>query len=147
MQTQEIPRAEWLRFFDSFSRQHEGWRATLELLSADIGAQHQAEDLSFQGISMNSDDSDRESIVISLVQSADDHVTHMIDHPTHVWLQQTDEGADAALEVLREDPLGREAQIIGKVEAKRDGICELRTNIGGRRILQKPYGEQLPRIC
>lgn len=57
------------------------------------------------------------------------------------------EGAQATLDVLREDPLGREARIIGKVEEARDGICEIRTLIGGRRILQKPYGEQLPRIC
>ncbi len=57
------------------------------------------------------------------------------------------EGAQAALEVLHEDPLGREARIIGKVENVKDGICEIRTTIGGTRILQKPYGEQLPRIC
>jgi hydrogenase expression/formation protein HypE len=56
-------------------------------------------------------------------------------------------GAQAAIEVLREDPLGREAAIIGRVENVQDGICELCTPIGGRRILQKPYGEQLPRIC
>ena len=56
-------------------------------------------------------------------------------------------GAQAALDVLRDDPLGREARIIGRIESVRDGICELRTSIGGSRILQKPYGEQLPRIC
>jgi hydrogenase expression/formation protein HypE len=56
-------------------------------------------------------------------------------------------GAAAALESLQEDPLGREARIIGRVEESRDGLCEIRTTIGGRRILQKPYGEQLPRIC
>lgn len=55
--------------------------------------------------------------------------------------------AVAALETLRADPLGREAAIIGSVEDARDGICELRTEVGGRRILQKPHGEQLPRIC
>ena len=55
--------------------------------------------------------------------------------------------ADAALRALREHPLGRMAQVIGEVEDVRDGICEIRTPIGGRRILQKPYGEQLPRIC
>jgi hydrogenase expression/formation protein HypE len=55
--------------------------------------------------------------------------------------------AEIALNTLREHPLGREACIIGKVDAKFDGICELRTLIGGRRIVQKPYGEQLPRIC
>jgi hydrogenase expression/formation protein HypE len=57
------------------------------------------------------------------------------------------QGAQAALDSLREDPLGREARIIGRVEETRDGLCEIRTTIGGRRILQKPYGEQLPRIC
>jgi hydrogenase expression/formation protein HypE len=57
------------------------------------------------------------------------------------------QGAAAALESLREDPLGREARVIGRVEETRDGLCEIRTTIGGRRILQKPYGEQLPRIC
>jgi hydrogenase expression/formation protein HypE len=57
------------------------------------------------------------------------------------------QAAQAALDVLHEDPLGREAAIIGAVENVKDGICELKTTIGGRRILQKPYGEQLPRIC
>lgn len=40
-----------------------------------------------------------------------------------------------------------EAAIIGRVDAERDGVCELHTHIGGRRVIQKPYGEQLPRIC
>jgi len=57
------------------------------------------------------------------------------------------EDAEAALRALREDEHGREAQVIGWVEPTTDGICEVRTAIGGRRILQKPYGEQLPRIC
>ena len=48
---------------------------------------------------------------------------------------------------LRAHPLGKEAAVIGDVQAGQDGICELRTTLGGRRIVQKPYGEQLPRIC
>jgi hydrogenase expression/formation protein HypE len=55
--------------------------------------------------------------------------------------------SSAALAALRSHPCGRHACIIGRVEPERDGICELQTPIGGRRILQKPYGEQLPRIC
>lgn len=54
---------------------------------------------------------------------------------------------EEALKVLRDDPYGREARVIGSVESVCDGQCELLTQIGGRRILQKPYGEQLPRIC
>jgi hypothetical protein len=99
MPTQEIPREDWNSFFNSFSRQHEGWRATLEMLAPDLGAQNEGEDLSFEGVSLNSEASDRESIVISLTKSATDHVTHMVEGPTRVWLQQTDEGADASLEI------------------------------------------------
>lgn len=60
------------------------------------------------------------------------------------------EAAEHALQCMQRftDPaLGRDAAIIGRVEAGDDGICELRTTIGGRRIIQKPYGESLPRIC
>jgi len=55
--------------------------------------------------------------------------------------------AERVLAVLREDRYGAGAAVIGRVEEARDGICELRTLLGGRRIVQKPYGEQLPRIC
>ena len=55
--------------------------------------------------------------------------------------------ADAALAAMRRHPLGVESRVIGRIEADYDGLCELRTAIGGRRIVQKPYGEQLPRIC
>lgn len=55
--------------------------------------------------------------------------------------------ADAAVKAMRQHPLGQHAQIIGHVGHASDGLCELRTLIGGRRIIQKPYGEQLPRIC
>lgn len=60
------------------------------------------------------------------------------------------EQAEAALAVMRRHERGRQAAVIGKItaaEAGSDGMCEIRTRIGGRRIVQKPYGEQLPRIC
>ena len=37
--------------------------------------------------------------------------------------------------------------MVGHLMALSDGLCELVTKMGGRRIIQKPYGEQLPRIC
>lgn len=60
------------------------------------------------------------------------------------------EAADGVLALLREsEAIGasEDAAVIGRVEAKPDGVCELHTRIGGRRVIQKPYGEQLPRIC
>ena len=57
------------------------------------------------------------------------------------------EDAPRALEALRAHPLGRGAAEIGEVKETRDGICEIRTAAGGTRLVQKPYGEELPRIC
>ena len=81
--------------------------------------------------------------------SGEPYLTHPLEvaNEGKVVVVVRPEQADAALQVLRDDPLGRECRIIGRVEMVRDGICEVRTPIGGCRILQKPYGEQLPRIC
>lgn len=53
----------------------------------------------------------------------------------------------AALAALQADPHGANARVIGQVNESGDGVCELHTTLGGRRILLKAYGEQLPRIC
>jgi hydrogenase expression/formation protein HypE len=56
-------------------------------------------------------------------------------------------GAEAALGALRGHPLGREARRIGRVTADRGGLVVVRTVLGGRRVLDLPYAEPLPRIC
>jgi hypothetical protein len=103
MSTKEIPREEWTRFLDTFSRQHEGWLATLEILGADIGAQQEARDLPLEGITATSSDAESQSIAINLGQTPEDHVTHTIPAPTRVWLEQTSAGANAALEIESAD--------------------------------------------
>jgi hypothetical protein len=99
MSTQEIPRDEWTTFLDKYSRQHEGWLATLEVFAPDIGAQEEARDLPLEGIIADSKDANRETIAISLGDNPENHLTHTITDPTRLWLEQTAEGANAALEV------------------------------------------------
>jgi hypothetical protein len=103
MPTREIQREEWKTFLDMFSRQHEGWLATLEVLGPDIGAQQEAGDLPLEGITATSKDSAVESIAISLGKTPEDHITHTITEPTRVWLEQTSLGANAALEIESND--------------------------------------------
>jgi Family of unknown function (DUF5335) len=103
MQTQEIPREQWPSFFDSFTRQHEGWLATLEVFAESVGAQPEAEELPFEGISLDAEDGELDSVIISFGKSPSQHVTHTIYQPKHLWLQRTPEGADAALEIKAED--------------------------------------------
>jgi hydrogenase expression/formation protein HypE len=57
------------------------------------------------------------------------------------------EEADAALKALQTHPLGADAARIGKVTADHPGMVLARTGIGGRRVLDMPLGELLPRIC
>ena len=57
------------------------------------------------------------------------------------------EKSETVLETLRRHPAGLAACVIGHIGEQTDGICEMWTSIGGRRVVQKPYGEQLPRIC
>lgn len=58
------------------------------------------------------------------------------------------DAAEECLRVCREHPLGAEARIIGAIVETRDvPLVELKTKIGGRRIVQMPYGRELPRIC
>jgi len=99
MQTQEIPKSEWRGFFDRFSQQHEGWLATLEVLGADLGAQEEGRELPLAGVSLSSGGDESEAISIDLGMTPDKHVSHAISAPTGVWLEQTEEGANAALEI------------------------------------------------
>ncbi|WP_446812150.1 hydrogenase expression/formation protein HypE [Methylomonas sp. 2BW1-5-20] len=55
--------------------------------------------------------------------------------------------ADDLLTVMQQHPLGRDAAIIGQVVEDPHGFVQMTTAFGGRRIVDWPVGEQLPRIC
>jgi hydrogenase expression/formation protein HypE len=57
------------------------------------------------------------------------------------------EEAEAALDAIRAHPLGASAARIGVVTADHPAMVLARTGIGGRRVLDMPLGELLPRIC
>ena len=57
------------------------------------------------------------------------------------------EEAEKALALLRSRPEGRDAAVIGTVTGEAPGRVLLKTPLGGRRVLQKLTGAQLPRIC
>jgi hypothetical protein len=101
MTTREIGREERREFFDAFSRQHDGWLVTVEVTDAEIGAQIEGTELRLRGIS--ADDGYDSSLSIMLESFTGDHVTHIVRTPTHVWLEQTGDGADVALQIEAAD--------------------------------------------
>ncbi len=57
------------------------------------------------------------------------------------------EMAHAVLRQMQQHPLGHDAAIIGEVIAEHPGMVLMKTGIGGTRVLDVMFGEQLPRIC
>jgi hydrogenase expression/formation protein HypE len=58
------------------------------------------------------------------------------------------DSAKKVLQICKKHPIGRKAELIGQItEATDTPVVEMETIIGGRRIVQMPYGSQLPRIC
>jgi hypothetical protein len=101
MKTLTIAREQWSSFFDAFSRQHEGWLVSLEEIPGSTSGRHlEARSLPLEGASL---DEDGRTLSIMLGRSPDQHLTHTIDHPSRVLVEQTDTGVDQAVRIERED--------------------------------------------
>lgn len=55
--------------------------------------------------------------------------------------------AEKILAACRKNKYGAKAAVIGRVTSASPNLVELVTRAGGRRMIQRPYGEDLPRIC
>jgi len=48
---------------------------------------------------------------------------------------------------MRATPQGRDAVVVGRAVDAHPGMVVMKTEIGGTRIVDLPFHEQLPRIC
>lgn len=103
MQTKQIPKNEWPSFLDRFSRQYEGWLVNLEVFNPEIGAQVEETGLALEGLTDEWDEVKGNTIMIMAGNTPDNHITHSINRPTEISVEQTDEGADAALSIKSAD--------------------------------------------
>jgi len=103
MPTRDIPRTEWPAFLDTFSRQHEGWLTTVEVVTNGLGVHREVRDKPLTGISEDRKRGDPASISISAGELREDHVTHVVLHPSRVALELTQEGAHKGLRIESED--------------------------------------------
>lgn len=55
--------------------------------------------------------------------------------------------AEAVVARMRQNPLGRDARVLGEVTDAHPGMVLMKTEVGGTRVLDTLFGEQLPRIC
>ena len=96
MVTREIGADGWPEFFDAFGRRHDGWLVTIEVLG-ELGAQIEAEDQPLRGtVAERRGGSTQIQIMTG---DTEESATHLIEQPRRVWVEETDEGADAALQI------------------------------------------------
>lgn len=57
------------------------------------------------------------------------------------------EDAEKMLKIMRDDPLGQNAQLIGRCIEDENHFVQMETGFGGVRMVDWLTGEQLPRIC
>jgi hypothetical protein len=101
MLAREVPRDQLIAALDEFSRQHEGWIATVEIVGLAVGDQEQIAGLPLVGIS--ADGRDRETPIAIIVRRDEVHVTHIVSRPQRVWIKQPEQVASEALAIEADD--------------------------------------------
>jgi hypothetical protein len=96
MKNRQVPRAEWSRFFDDFSRRHEHEPATVRVLSRRLGNQVEANALALEGIVASPMG---DAISIHLGGAPERHVEHPVESPEQVWVELTEDGTETAVAI------------------------------------------------
>ena len=97
MSAREIPREEWPRFLDEFSRAHAGWLVTVEERSPDGSARELVHEVPLSGVSVELYGGQTRGIEI-IAGPRDEEWTHRIAAPTRLRLNETSEGAEEGIE-------------------------------------------------
>jgi hypothetical protein len=103
MPSRDIPREKWVTFLDSFSRQHERWLVNMEVVTDGLGVHREVREKPLIGVSADLKTRGRNTISIIAGDRSDDHVNHIINGPTRVALEETEEGAHKGLRIEAAD--------------------------------------------
>ncbi len=87
---QEIGRDRWAAFFDGFTKQHAGRKIDVEAYGPGTNPHHEIRGLPFVGIVY--EDRGQGSIEVLLGTEAENHVSHTVAAPIHVWARPEEAG-------------------------------------------------------
>jgi hypothetical protein len=97
----EIPREEWVRFLDGFSREHAGWMVDVRVLGARLGDQVESERLPLVGITADKGGRARIDVIVGRPPDAD--LDHAIQDVQRLAVKPRDPGGHEAIEVVADD--------------------------------------------
>src|SRR5512138_3255424 len=103
MRIEEVPPADWAEALNEFTLAHEGWLVSMATFASGNGPRTDIRNLPLIGVS--ADRTEPGDIAISVARSSAEHVTHVIERASHVYLQRGTNGASASLIVDSEEGL------------------------------------------
>lgn len=75
-----IERSHWKTFADRFTKEHDGWSASVELRRADGGIEIAVDDRPFRGVTVE-EHGGNESLILAFGDDPDEHLAHIVDDP------------------------------------------------------------------
>jgi len=98
-----IPKEQWQEFCDEFSKQHEGWLVTVEVVdeTGETDREVLAEEIPMWGITVDEHQDQTEVSIIAGDQPR--HVTHLIRDPAAIAFEQDEQGAHTGIRINTQD--------------------------------------------
>jgi hypothetical protein len=97
----DVKSGEWISFLDGFSRQHEDWLASIEVVTA-TGRLTEVKNGRLKGVSVDHADG-KQSAYVQVGDAPNERVTHVVTAPVRITLKQTQTGAHEGLEIMSAD--------------------------------------------
>lgn len=117
--TLEIPNRDWEEYLNAFSGMNRGRPVRLEVaVRAGEGEPLLAEHQPLMGVGFDAKGSEAPAIIVTLggADVATPSFTHVINHPTHLWVEEEADGLSRAVDILSTDE-GKTLLIFERVAA------------------------------
>lgn len=100
MSRRAIQRSEWTSFADAFSRRHDGWLISVAVEDGSAPRRYVAHDVPLRGVVAELAE-DASSMMV-FTGDGMPHATHFVGHAAGLEVEETRDGADAALTITDE---------------------------------------------
>lgn len=91
-----INATEWKTFADHFSKQYDGWSASLEMRESDGNVETEVDDRPFRGVIFENRDG-HEAVILTFGDDADEHLSHTVEHPRELAVFDREDGECALI--------------------------------------------------
>jgi Family of unknown function (DUF5335) len=98
-ETLEIPREAWAGYLDALSNREHDHPVRIRIEGTEVGDQVLADGMPLVGISLERKGSEANAIEVTLAHEDRQNLTHMIQTPEHVYVEEGDNGQVMVLDI------------------------------------------------